>query len=257
MKPFRFLTIPTSHYCEKARWALDLKSVAYAEEMYMPVFHIAAVKKAGGGETVPVFVVENQVFADSTDILAYLEEAYPQPKLFPPDPLLRQEVERLEELFDEKLGKNARRLVYSVLLKRKDLFFGMFPKQCPRHQVWMLRFLFPLFRVLVRRAYKVNAEGISRSLGRVQEVFAEVESLLEDGRPFLIGNQFTAADLTFACMAVPIALPENYFIPLPRFEDFDTEQKDLLAPLYHSKAAKFARKMFADHRHQGEHQIEI
>ncbi|HEX3343119.1 MAG TPA: glutathione S-transferase N-terminal domain-containing protein, partial [Polyangiaceae bacterium] len=49
------LTIPFSHFCEKARWALDHTRVAYREEGHCPGLHRRAVKLASGkGGSVPV-----------------------------------------------------------------------------------------------------------------------------------------------------------------------------------------------------------
>lgn len=59
----KLLTIALSHYCDKARWALDLSPLrdSYVEEAHMPVFHMlpvflllkqtqTGVQKAKGGE---------------------------------------------------------------------------------------------------------------------------------------------------------------------------------------------------------------
>lgn len=37
----RFVTIGFSHYCEKARWALDLTTFPYHEESHLPPFHLS------------------------------------------------------------------------------------------------------------------------------------------------------------------------------------------------------------------------
>ncbi len=50
------VTIPISHYCEKARWALDRAGIAYREQPHIQLIHIAAARRAGGGRTVPVLV---------------------------------------------------------------------------------------------------------------------------------------------------------------------------------------------------------
>jgi glutathione S-transferase len=65
------LTIPFSHYCEKARWALDHARVEYVEEGHVPGFHRLAVRRAKSGKTsVPVLVADGRTLDDSSDILA-------------------------------------------------------------------------------------------------------------------------------------------------------------------------------------------
>ena len=49
------ITIPLSHYCEKARWALDRVALPYREEPHAPLFHRLATKRNERG-TVPVLV---------------------------------------------------------------------------------------------------------------------------------------------------------------------------------------------------------
>ena len=39
-KPAILLTFPSSHYCEKARWALDYAGANYVEEPHFPAFHM-------------------------------------------------------------------------------------------------------------------------------------------------------------------------------------------------------------------------
>ena len=48
------ITIPISHFCEKARWALDRAGVEYEERAHLQVIHWLAVKRAGGREHAPV-----------------------------------------------------------------------------------------------------------------------------------------------------------------------------------------------------------
>ena len=45
----RLITIPFSHYCEKARWALDYCGVPYTEDAHLPGLHIRPTRRAGGG----------------------------------------------------------------------------------------------------------------------------------------------------------------------------------------------------------------
>jgi hypothetical protein len=42
------VTIPISHFCEKARWALARAGLQYTEQRHVQIVHIAAAKRAGG-----------------------------------------------------------------------------------------------------------------------------------------------------------------------------------------------------------------
>ena len=68
----RLLTIPISHFCEKARWALDRAGIEYVEQPHVQLVHIFAARLAGGGRTVPVLVT------DQGDVLARLAAASPE-----------------------------------------------------------------------------------------------------------------------------------------------------------------------------------
>ena len=43
--PAILITIPLSHYCEKARWALDRVALPYREEPHAPLLHRLATKR--------------------------------------------------------------------------------------------------------------------------------------------------------------------------------------------------------------------
>ena len=55
----RLITIPISHYCEKARWALERAEIPYREEPHLQAIHWAHVWRAGRGRTAPVLVTED------------------------------------------------------------------------------------------------------------------------------------------------------------------------------------------------------
>jgi hypothetical protein len=96
--PARLITIPISHYCEKARWALDRAGVVYREERHVQLVHRVAARRAGGGRTVPVLVAREGVFAESADILAYADRhTEPGARLYPEDAVARDEVVALEQ----------------------------------------------------------------------------------------------------------------------------------------------------------------
>jgi glutathione S-transferase len=67
----------------------------------------------------------------------------------------------------------------------------------------------------LRRYLGVDGAAAAAALARVDAVFDDVALRLADGRPFLLGERFSAADLTFAALAAPMLVPEAYGSPLP------------------------------------------
>ena len=65
----RLITMGFSHYCEKARWALDRAKLDYVEESHAPLLHLPTARRFGG-RTVPLLVDTDtkQTFTDSTEI---------------------------------------------------------------------------------------------------------------------------------------------------------------------------------------------
>lgn len=83
------VAISYSPWSEKARWALDLRRVAYSEEEYVPMIGELALRlrlrRLTGKVTVPVlFADDGRTFTDSFEIARFAEDAGQGPSLFPP-----------------------------------------------------------------------------------------------------------------------------------------------------------------------------
>ena len=76
----------SSHFNEKARWALDFKRVPHIRHSLIPGFHVATVKRMTGKTHVPVLKLNGTAVSDSSKIIEALERAYPEPALYPADP---------------------------------------------------------------------------------------------------------------------------------------------------------------------------
>ena len=86
-----------------AHKGLEVESIVISYEDRTPV------EEASGQGLVPVIDDDGQVVADSTRILGFLEENYPQNPIFPADPARRTEVELVIDWFNEvwKSSPNA------------------------------------------------------------------------------------------------------------------------------------------------------
>ncbi len=241
--PPRLVTITFSHYCEKARWALDRAGVDYTEDGHLPLFAWLPALRAGRVRTVPSLVTAGGCITDSTDILRWVDRQGGAPPLFPAgDP----DVDELEDRFDTRLGPHSRRVAYGYLLPAIRDVLGDAPG-VPPLEVKAAKLLAPAIAALMKRGLKVTPAGVARSRERLADIFTEVEVRLADGRRYLTGDRFTAADLTFAALATPVLLPGELagFIPMQHIppamaDDVDRQRATV--------AGQFAMRLYREDR---------
>lgn len=241
------VTIPVSHFCEKARWALDRVGLPYREEPHVPLLHRLVTARSKGG-TAPVLVQGKRRYIDSTDILVYADTVQGGDLLYPRDPALRDEVEALEERFDSELGPHVRRWAYLYLLPQTALLRAAWGRGVPRFETALLPLVMPLARRLAVRGYRVTPAGAQRSLERVRGVFREADERLSDGRRYLAGNRFTAADLTFAALAAPMLFPPECRAAHPALEDVPAAMHEEVLRLRDTAAGRYALRLYAEER---------
>jgi len=246
---YRLITIPPSHYCEKARWALDRAGISYREEGHPPLLHRLSVKLARGDRSTPVLVAGKVVLPDSTDILQFIDIEHAEGwRPYPIDSQLRVEAEELEEVFDTRLGPHTRRIAYYHLLQDNELFLASVLAGVGGAERTLFRALAPLVKKLMRVGMRIDDEGAERSLAYVRGIFATVGDLLADGRSYLVGKKFGAADLTFAALAAPVLLPRNYGSPLPSLGEVPAELVGQIEEFRSLPAGDFALRIYRDHR---------
>jgi glutathione S-transferase len=95
----RLFRIPHSTNVERVALALAHKGLE-AESVWVDPADRKEVRGVSGQPLVPVLVDGDEVVADSTRILAYLEEHYPQRPLYPEDSAPRAEMEVFVDWFN-------------------------------------------------------------------------------------------------------------------------------------------------------------
>ena len=79
-------------------------------------------------------------------------------------------------------------------------------------------------------------------------MFRQVGELLPDGSRFLIGDRFSAADLTFAALAAPVLLPVGCRAVQPTLDDVPATMREEILHLRETDAGRFALRMFSEER---------
>jgi glutathione S-transferase len=208
--PARILhQFPISHFCEKTRWHLEAKGLAYEVKDLFPGVHAIVNKRLVGCPTVPLLVDGERAIGDSTAIALYLEKTYPGLSLIPSEPALRAQVLELEEYFDGTFGPDVRRWIYGQALMTSGtvpkLFFGR--GYSPALQT-VGRTLGFVLSSAIRRMYRISAVTVAKSAEKIEQAAGRLEEILGgDPRRYLVGETFTLADLTAASLLGPLVGP--------------------------------------------------
>jgi glutathione S-transferase len=247
----RLITIPISHYCEKARWALERMRIPYREERHVQGIHQLAARRAGGGKTVPVLVTPDGVLGESGEILAWVDQRTPpEARLFPAEPSARHEVERLCARLDGELGPRGRRLMYVHMLAQRKLMLRFNNEGVPRWEDRAIRYGWPLIVRFARRELGIRAGIETEDEAAVWRELDFVAQLLADGRPHLCGERFGAADLTFAALSASVIVPPVYGVPLPQPGVLSAPTAALVERAREHPAGRYALALFTEHRRE-------
>ncbi len=266
----RLITIPVSHYCEKTRWALKRLLIPFTEERHMPPFHRFATRSLNdsatpplftgqmsslnrlviqtvGGRSVPVLVTDTQIFSSSDDILHYADSIAPDDlKLYPTNPEQRRSIDELVELFDTALAPAVRLWTYSYIMSQPNLVKPLWCEGVPWIEKFLFPIVFPWMRTNVTQLYGIDDTSIARSYKTICDVFDRVNGLLADGRMYLVGDRFSAADLGFMTLAAALVSPPNYGVKLPEHDKLPTQMATDMKAFQSSLAGKFVLRLYEE-----------
>jgi len=243
----RLLTIPLSHFCEKARWALDRSGVEYREEPHIPLLHRLHTGRVGC-RSVPVLVTQSRVLPDSHSIVQWAAEQSTEGPLYPAEGNLCARVLEIERYVDRELGPHARRWAYSYLLPEPSLLLPCFARGVTRVERLVAPLVIHVIPRLIRRAYRVSESSGRASLARVEAALTGIAGWLADGRRYLVGDAFTAADLTLASLAAPLVYAPQYGGSMPPFEALPAAMRADIERLRAGPVGEFILQLYARER---------
>lgn len=206
-KPVLFV-FNISHYCEKARWALEYFGIDHEVRHVMLGTHRRIAKKLGASRgSVPFLQVGDQVIAGSASIIDWAEEqnSLRSPSLSGEDrPLVRS----IEKRLDDVAGVHVRRYFYSEALRLSPQSVRpIFSSGLPMWQSVVVTLAWPRIVKMMQRGLDLGTAQSAQSLATVDGELAWLDALLADGRPYLTGQRWTRADLTAAALLAPLVEP--------------------------------------------------
>jgi glutathione S-transferase len=183
---------PPSH---SARLMLEHKGIDHRVVWLLPGLWPVLLRMRGfRGGTVPAMKIDGRRLQSSREISRALEEAQPEPPLFPGDSQMRLEVENAERWGDEVLQDVPRRIVRWLSVHRPETK-AMIARDTgiplPRFAAWINT---PAARHLAR---KVDANGrVQQAISSVPEVLDRADELIAKG--LIGGDEPNAADFQIA-----------------------------------------------------------
>jgi glutathione S-transferase len=269
------ITIRFSHYCEKARWALDLlqdatkhktiderskkmqnDSQSYIEYPRSILTHMVSSlwHTSGFSSSTPIYITRDKnVLKDSSDIMHYVSDELcklGKPTLYP-----SSEVEELENYFNQMLGVHVRRYGYWLMFQSEDMqneLHNCWLRDTAGFEKWIQQHFFGPIKALATEGLHIQEQPSLLSKQHIDEVFEKVNQKLEEhGGSYLFNTNYpTAADLTFASLAYPMIFPPECDDLIITYDPdvMSRHLYDQVTAYREQRAGKFVLQMYEQHR---------
>jgi len=201
---------PISHYCEKARWALDYLNVGYELHCVAPGVHADLLAKLGAkGTSLPVLLSDGCAIQGSHEIIEWAERhSCNGLSLLPVD--LPTAVD-IESRLNEVLGVHVRRMYYSeALVEHPDTVLPIFSDYLAEEEARFVRDAWEFIAAAMVEKMDLGVDQGQESRQIVLEQLEWLDTLLDDGRSYLVDESFSRVDLGAAALLAPLVLvPEH------------------------------------------------
>jgi microsomal prostaglandin-E synthase 2 len=192
-------------FCNKVRAGLELKGIRYRTVEVNPRNKAGLPElPADAPRKVPVLVVGDQVVHDSTTILRFLDDAYPDTVKFRPEPqALRARADEIEDWVDEELVRALPTVMYGTWREAgRAAAVVARGSKLNLMQDFGVKVAGPVIMHLVAKRL-LKKSGRADAHAWVNESLDQLESWLGE-QPFLCGPVMTIADVAvlgvFACV---------------------------------------------------------
>jgi glutathione S-transferase len=211
------VTFAVSHYCEKARWALDWHGIRYVETCWPPGLHLWLARRAGAPRgSLPILRSQGGLLQGSTAILDWAESHGDGRGASLAVVGDSTEANEIETRVNERTAVQVRRHVYANTLEehpeavRPALFARTrLPLRLAGNLMW------PVTRRRIAAAYDAHPTTAADSRARLERELDWLDRKLADGREFLVGDRFSRVDLTVASLLAALSRP----VQMPIYRD--------------------------------------
>jgi glutathione S-transferase len=195
-----------SHFVEKVRLVLDYKGLEYRKIEVLPGIGQLDLFQKTGQRQVPVLKDGETMIADSTAIVQYLDNRYPDKPVIPVEAKERAMCLLLEQWADEVLAIDARKGLLSCISQNPTFRTALLPAMTPAP---LKSFLSGLPVNLLSNLAAPVGLGADKIREALREDLRHLSAILAT-QPYLIGSQPTAADFAVAGVSMYVKFPVGY-----------------------------------------------
>lgn len=240
-----------SHFCEKARWALDYHGLTYQVSDLFPGLHrITTTFWGAPGNTLPLLVYRGRVIQGSGDIITHLDQIRRgmQPLRPPLTPRNSQDAKRaaeIEKWADEEIGVQIRRVFYGSTIDNTEAITKLLMVGTPRFfQPFYRHLFFPIIRFFMKREMQITPPEIERSKVRLAKAMDQLRGIIKEEGEYLVGGQFSRADIAVASLLGFFSPRRPFPFPLPE------SAIQAIAPYHSPTVGAWVDLMYERHRPQ-------
>lgn len=203
----KLISFAISHYCEKARWALDWYGIDYQEEFWPIGLHMRMTRELGVPKSsVPILMLGDEILQGSGEILDWANRSSPHTARSLEDKDHDAEIREIEKRADDLIGVEVRRLLYAQTLTQHphvilELLYGNLEERVRKvgHNLW------PKIQTAMIQTLDAAPDAAADSRSRLDAELDWLDERLADGRRHLVGDRLTRADIAVASLLSPFA----------------------------------------------------
>jgi len=204
MKPTLHI-FPFSNFCEKAIWTLEYAGIDTNERVHLPGPHARATKGLSGQTAVPILEIGSEILAGSDSIARYAHEKAPSKEIIPRGH--KEDILAWQKRLDD-IGATLRGALFHEILDRPGLAKDILTSGSKQGFFGGYSLFFRAFCPLLRKMLRDELPSAEDARAQCRSVMDAVAEEAE-ASGYLVGRQFTLADLTAASIFYPVVLPEK------------------------------------------------
>ena len=233
---------------EACRLILAHHAIAYREEAHLLCWTSVVALWRGFTPRIPLLYGDGLRLAGAYGIAQHFDKDTPPPhRLIPEDEQTARSVSEAWRRYNFSLGFSVAIFAYFHLLPQRTLMLEPLSRGLPAYERRFLERHYGFFTGILRLILRLNASRAQSARDAIRATFDDTDKLLKGGRPFLLGDRFSLADIALASATAPVLLPDGYGSLLPPLDTMPPDMKALIGELREHDTARFVRNIYETH----------